>query len=330
MTEEQPTISIVMPTYQRGKVIERAVRSVLQQSYDNWQLIIVDDGSTDSTQEVVARFADSRITYVRHEANRGCAAARNTGLSAVRGDLVSFLDSDDTWKREKLRREVSFLNTHNEVQGVFSDLEKFDGDLFCPSFMRETAVFSKLLTDTPCPEGIVLGREEVYYCLLQEAVVKTPAVTLRTEAVRRTGLFNESMIAGSDWEYFIRFARTGRFGYIDWPLVIVEVRSDSTHRCHFVKDKIGMLGALREERRRLLNDPSGLAAVRDGIADSWKHLAWRHQSRGERFLASVTFLRGFCETWHIGLFIRSLAAILPSRLRGSVSCAVKDWLSWWH
>ena len=97
MHESKPTVTIIIPTYNRAHLLGRAIRSVLTQTFHNWELIVVDDASTDNTKEVAYSFQDPRIHYLCHETNRGGPAARNTGIREARGLYIAFLDSDDEW-----------------------------------------------------------------------------------------------------------------------------------------------------------------------------------------------------------------------------------------
>lgn len=108
-----PLVSVVIPTYNRAHSIERAVRSVLAQTYTAWELIIVDDGSTDGTTEVLSRFGDT--IRVIHQLNAGPSAARNAGIRAAKGELVAFLDSDDEWLSEKLEHQVQLMHSSNVI-----------------------------------------------------------------------------------------------------------------------------------------------------------------------------------------------------------------------
>lgn len=103
-------VSIVMPSYNTGKYISESINSVFAQTYTNWELIIVDDCSTDETDEVIKEFlSDARIKYLKNEKNSGAAVSRNRALREAQGKWVAFLDSDDTWEPEKLKKQISFM-----------------------------------------------------------------------------------------------------------------------------------------------------------------------------------------------------------------------------
>lgn len=102
-------VSIIMPSYNTGRFLGETVRSVLAQTYPNWELILVDDCSTDDTDRVIAGFVDPRIRYLKQEKNQGAAAARNRALREAKGRWIAFLDSDDLWLPEKLERQIAFM-----------------------------------------------------------------------------------------------------------------------------------------------------------------------------------------------------------------------------
>ena len=108
-------VSIVMPSWNTGAFIAESIRSVLAQTYSNWELIVVDDGSTDNTDEVVASFSDPRIKYFKNPRNVGAALTRNRALREARGEWMAFLDSDDLWAPEKLERQLAFMKDGGHV-----------------------------------------------------------------------------------------------------------------------------------------------------------------------------------------------------------------------
>ena len=123
----EPRVSIIMPTYNRGLMLSRAMESALSQTYSDYELIVVDDGSSEDVASVVSRFADPRITYFRHETNLGQSSAINTGLDLSRGEFIAFLDDDDLWLPFKLEKQVGLLDSSpNEVAMIYAWLEVRD------------------------------------------------------------------------------------------------------------------------------------------------------------------------------------------------------------
>lgn len=102
-------VSIIMPSYNTGEYIADTIKSVLAQTHQNWQLIIVDDGSTDNTDDILKTFNDERIIYIKNETHEGAAVARNRALREAKGKWIAFLDSDDIWHAEKLERQIKFM-----------------------------------------------------------------------------------------------------------------------------------------------------------------------------------------------------------------------------
>ena len=110
---EEELVSIIMPSYNTGKFIEKTINSVINQTYNNWELIIVDDCSNDNTDEIVKSINDSRIVYLKNERNSGAAVSRNKALKEAKGRWIAFLDSDDLWKKDKLEKQIDFMKENN-------------------------------------------------------------------------------------------------------------------------------------------------------------------------------------------------------------------------
>ena len=106
-------VSIIMPSYNTAKFISKTIESVLEQTYKNWELLIVDDCSTDNTDEIVSKYDDDRIIYLKNKKNSGAAVSRNKALKNAKGKWIAFLDSDDLWLPEKLERQLKFMVQNN-------------------------------------------------------------------------------------------------------------------------------------------------------------------------------------------------------------------------
>ena len=126
-----PIVSVIIPTYNRAHLIDKAIKSVLNQTYQDFEIIVVDDGSTDNTNEVLKNFTDSRIHYIFHTSNLGVSAARNTGIKTSQGEYIALLDSDDDWLPEKLDKQVDVLQ--NESSEVGKDI-----------YPKKTVIFTRI------------------------------------------------------------------------------------------------------------------------------------------------------------------------------------------
>src|SRR5262245_45342203 len=124
-------VSVIIPTHNRADFLRGALSSVLNQTYQNFEIIVVNDASTDDTAKVVAAFEDERIRFIRHDTNKGGSAARNTGILASKCDYIAFLDDDDEWLPDKLRKQMEILlASPPEVAGVYTgclDVDKTSG-----------------------------------------------------------------------------------------------------------------------------------------------------------------------------------------------------------
>ena len=280
------------------------------------ECIVVDDGSTDPTATVLASIPDPRLRVIlgRHA---GVAAARNLGVTHARAPLIAFLDSDDLWRPDKLAHEAGYLDRHPEIEAVFSDLEKEDRGRAYGSFMRETAVFSRLLGERDYPDGVVLGRREMFLVLLEEVPIKPSALVVRRSTFDKVGRFDETWSSSEDWDFLLRFARLHRFGYIDLPLAVLRVGDDSLHRTDQAAGDSAMIRRLIRERRSLQGDRQARGAVRRGLVSRVKHFGWHHTDAGRRGEAAAVFLRGFLVTRDLGLLVRAIVALagLTSRRR---------------
>ena len=309
----QKTVSVVMPAYNRGYIIADSIASVLQQTWGDFELIIIDDGSKDDTREVVSRFTDPRIRYLRHEQNRGCSSAYNTGLREAAGEFVSILDSDDLWKPERLAKALDFLERHPEADVVFTDFEKTAGKEVTPSHVRRRCPrTSALLAERGWPKETLFTQREMYLVLLQEFPMVLQSTMMRRAARDRTGYLNESWRSASDWDFILRCSKQNRFGYIDQPLVSLRLQSDATHHTHSVAGHASCLEMLHEEMRHA-PDAEVQKAAELGYSYHLRQLSRALLDRGRKWQAFHTLVGGFFITWRVEFLARAAYSLFQRR-----------------
>lgn len=232
---EKGLVSVVLPTYNRAKVLPRAIESVLNQTYTNIELIIVDDGSRDNTKEIIREFQsqDERIVYLRNKRNLGANAARNIGIMHSTGEFIAFMDSDDMWLPWKLERQIkimySSLNSYPIVYSGFIRIYKTD---------KNKVILSYYPQKSP---PVSADSTSIHLNLLTNAnFISTPTVLIPALYIRQNKLlFDEKMPRLQDWEFFLRLSKhcNCNFRFIPEPLVIAYVQPDSISMNHkkFIK-----------------------------------------------------------------------------------------------
>lgn len=211
-------VSVVIPCYNAGATIGRALNSVRQQTYSPTEIIVVDDCSSDDTAAVLAGEGarDQSLQILRLPQNSGAAAARNAGIARARGQYIAFLDADDEWLPEKLALQMSVISARPEMSLVAckSRFVKLDGTI-------EESLYGDLEPATG---------PEAWRVLLAYNFIATPTVVARRQVIERVGSFDPDLVIGEDQDLWIRLALAGEVGYIDQILAIVHEQSDGLSR----------------------------------------------------------------------------------------------------
>ena len=178
--------SIIIPTFNRKSFLRVAIDSVLAQTYENFELIIVNDGSTDSTKDMIKTYSDPRIVYVYQE-NQGVSSARNTGLSKATGNFIAFLDSDDKWVKEKLAKSVEYIGKYPNIS-IFHTEEIWykNGKL-----LNQKKKHKK-------PTGLV------YKNALSLCCISISTAVIKSTIFKEIGVFDETLEACEDYDFWIR------------------------------------------------------------------------------------------------------------------------------
>jgi glycosyltransferase involved in cell wall biosynthesis len=212
-------VSVVIPTYNRSKMIQRAVQSVLAQSYTDLEVLVIDDGSTDDTADIVKECArnDWRIHLIQHSERKGAQAARNTGIRAARGQWIAFLDSDDEWLPESLEVRLR-LAKERGLQVVHSDC-----------YVLRAGSAQPELFGLPALQG------QVYKELLERPASSFPGLLVSKQALARIGPLDETIVSFQEWDTVIRLAQYCELGFTPEATFIYDCRHRDTISCDLLR-----------------------------------------------------------------------------------------------
>jgi glycosyltransferase involved in cell wall biosynthesis len=264
-----PLVSVVIPTYNRAHYLPEAIDSVLAQSYPNVEIIVVDDGSTDHTAQVMERYI-GKVTFQRKQ-NGGVASARNLGLQFAHGEFVAFLDSDDICLPQRIAAQIACFIQVPDAVICSSDFSAFnEGNVLEVSHI---ATYYRIVADTPgglhaiyssrqtlkndgvlwsalgsdASIGILVG--SVYEQLAWGNFIHPPTIMVRRAVIDAAGVFDESIPIATEHDWLLRVCRTGRAAYLDSPLILYrysgEQLSSPKHTAQISLDSIATITALR-------------------------------------------------------------------------------------
>lgn len=296
-------VSVVIPAYNSAATIVRAVESVLCQCEPNLEIIVVDDGSTDGTAELLAVRYPEQVIVIRQE-NRGAAAARNRGIAAARGEYVAFLDADDEWMPEKLRLQIAQMEANLGAALCFADMSHWEhGREVNSSYLRE--------------RGMGACGGSIFNHLLQECFIFTPTVVVRRTVFEAVGSFDESLRICEDYDLWLRIAERFELIFVDAPLL-------KRHRtgANLTGNRLLFAQCLVVLFERLLERQKG-SRVRERIitsrlADAHYNLAYEYREAGDLRRSLTHYLA----SWRCRSSLRALKgalSCLPPTLRGIAS-----------
>ena len=209
-------VSVIIPSYNSGKYIKRTLLSVLNQTYTNLEIIVVNDASNDNSESIINECieSDSRIRLINNLKNLGLSATRNVGLKHSLGDYFAFIDSDDVWINNKLEVQINELKKGYDF--IFNDYDLID-------------VYDTIITNISPPQRHSLVKDLKTKILTNNYILGSgSSVLIKKEVFQKVGFFNESLSFGEDWEYWCRIIREGfEFSYIDKKLTKIRIHNES-------------------------------------------------------------------------------------------------------
>ena len=256
----QPSVSVILPTYNRAFCLPRAIYSVLNQSYDDLELIVVDDGSTDETGHILAGIADTRLRVIRQSVNGGPCVARNTGIQASAGRYIAFQDSDSEWLPGKLIKQVTLLEAA-AARAVSA--------VACYSRFGVVRGRRRMVQPSDAAECLS-GR--IYRRLLYGNTMDTPTMLVRRETFDALGRFDEGMSNLEDWDLALRIGMHGAVVFVDEVTILSYVTPGGVNRRLYPESKVTILRKHFDAYRNL---PEAMAPLAWSIGTDYAR-------RGER------------------------------------------------
>lgn len=202
-------ITVIIPTYNRNKTIKKCIDSIINQTYRELEIIIVDDCSDDNTKEIVSKIKDKRVKYYCLKKNSGACKARNFGISKSKGMYIAFQDSDDIWKNDKIEKQIKFLKDNN-YDMVFCKMER-------RTVNNETFEF---------PLNNFNMNKNAFQQLLYENKISTQCILLKKEICSNIK-FDETLKKYQDWDFALQISKKYKIGFINESLVISYIQNDS-------------------------------------------------------------------------------------------------------
>lgn len=269
-------ISVVIPTYNRAKFVKEAVESVLAQTYADFELIVVDDGSTDETQKVLAGYGDK--IKVLQQANKGVSAARNVGIAQAKGEWIAFLDSDDLWKRNKLEKQMKWLASHRQVQICHTD----------EIWIRKGVRVNPMKKHAK-PHGWIFEQ------CLPFCVVSPSSILIHQSLFEKHGNFDEELPACEDYDLWLRFAAKVPFGFVPEKLLTKRGgHEDQLSHKHWGLDRFRVQSLIKLVQSGTLK-PEKLELAKKMLREKCQILATGAEKRGKldeakQYLSQMEFL----------------------------------------
>lgn len=225
-----PRVSVVLPVYNGARYLAEAIESVLAQTYPHWEIVAVNDGSRDHSNEIVGRYLESRRVKYIEQSNQGVARARNTGIAHSCGEFIALLDQDDVWLPDKLEKEVAFLDAHREAALVHARVSCIDGagmPMSCKGWIYVGPDASGL-----CAEQLLSGNR-----------IAPLTVVIRRSCLEQVGVFEPAFEPADDWQLWLRVAARFPLGFLDATVARYRVH-DANESKNLLKMKMSEIAVM--------------------------------------------------------------------------------------
>lgn len=308
---KQPLVSIIIPSYNSAAYLPAVLDAVFAQTYSHFEVILVDDGSTDETAAVVYPYSD-RLIYHRIENSGSPTRPRNVGIARARGELIAFCDSDDLFLPDKLADAVAIFEGHPQVGVVVSDFRCLNaqGKVIRESWLAPYQEFRHDLVPTADPRVFLVSGPDIYRHLLRHNFIGTPGVVARRSAITGVGSFDESLANAEDRDLWLRLARAGHGFAVHLKVQFVYCKHTGGITSRGWRLVPALITVLEKQRPFLLS-PSDRRWVIDRLRGLRLGYAWRLRQDGDYDAALDYIQQALEEGWSWS----AIRAMLLTRLQ---------------
>jgi len=283
--QDHPTVSIILPTFNRAKILPDAVNSILGQSYMDWELILWDDGSTDGTSLFTSQLKDPRISCHYHP-NRGKAATLNCAIKEARGQYLAFLDDDDRWSADKLTRQMDFLKSNNNVDMVFTNYLNVNlhSGITGEGFEQNKKGLADLKTRSIATDEQIV-EAGFLRAIAKENFIAFDTAVLRKDLLNRIGYFKEDLRNGEDFEFWWRFGLSGAIPAFINKILLTRMKHSNSLSSASVPASLNTLKTLDAcwEQALTSNQPESNVFLRDRYRNAWQNLSFAYGLAGDKY-----------------------------------------------
>ncbi|MDR3631635.1 MAG: glycosyltransferase family A protein [Desulfocapsaceae bacterium] len=334
--ESRELVSVIIPTYNRAQKCKAAVESVLSQSYDNVEIIVVDDGSNDDTKEIICGL-DFNIKYI-FQCNAGVSAARNTGLKAASGDYIAFLDSDDVWLPWKLEAQLRVLQAFPKAGMIWTDMtavnenglilhtsylkrmygayEFFD----CDKQFAKRRELSEIWKECPAAyANVKCYTGNIFSWMFMGNLVHTSTVLLRRKCQEKVGLFDLDLIrSGEDYDFHFRTCRVSEVVYLDMPSIHYQVGAEDQlterkYKVWIARNNLITLKKMLSVARNEICLPRHM--IKEHLAWSYAWVGFTEFDEHQRTRARIHFWQSLrLSPFQVKIIIFLILTFLPTRM----------------
>lgn len=333
-------VSVIIPCYNRAHIVGDTIESVLAQTYGNFEALVIDDGSTDDTREVVSSYTDPRVRYI-HRENGGLSAARNSGLGAASGEFLAFLDSDDIWHPWKLAAQIEIFRRHPEAGLIWSDMSTFAnvGEVLSERHLRtyyavyesvdfertraRAGTLGELVADAPmnvagCPYYV----SDVFQEMFGGNLVHPSTAIVRRERLQKSGPFEPEITGGGaeDYHFYFRVTAYGPVAFLDAPTTLFRVHPSQMSANNGLHEARGNLTVVQHWLER---HPSVVphSRIRERLARSHAWLGAEELHAGNSWDAT----RHLWQSFRLESRQRTAAMLMISLLPRKVADILRGW-----